>query len=376
MVPRKLISLSGRLCAGSIAIVAFVGAGVATARDNPFGGGWTLDPSASSLTFQSVKNGSTVETSGFAVYDGEIDEQGVATVRVQLNSIDTKVDLRNVRMRFLFFETFRYPRATVTATVDPGTMAELESRRRLQLPVSFDLDLHGVTRTLEVRSVLTMFADDQVSIASVSPVSVEVEPFGLMEGIRKLEEAADVTIVPSASVSFDLIFRRGRGAAPTAGSEAAPAADASAVMSMTAPVTAMDVAASTAIESSGEFSREECVDRFETLSRTEAVYFRFGSAELDPESRPLLSTLIDIVERCPSLDIVVTGHTDSSGPEDANMRLSMARAESVRRYLVEADIASRRVRAVGFGESRPVAPNDTRENRRRNRRIEFSVDGG
>ena len=80
----------------------------ATAQTSLFEGGWTLQPS-SRLNFQSVKKLTVVESSSFATLVGEIDSNGVATVRVLLDSVDTKIDLRNVRMRFLFFETFKFP---------------------------------------------------------------------------------------------------------------------------------------------------------------------------------------------------------------------------------------------------------------------------
>jgi outer membrane protein OmpA-like peptidoglycan-associated protein len=71
--------------------------------------------------------------------------------------------------------------------------------------------------------------------------------------------------------------------------------------------------------------------------------------------------------------IEVGGHTDSDGSNASNQRLSERRAGSVTNYLVSRDISPDRVVSVGYGESRPAFPNDSRENKSRNRRIEFAV---
>lgn len=340
----------------------------AFAQSSQLDGGWQLDRSASSLRFQSIKNGSKVETSNFANFDGALDPDGLATLLVELNSVDTNVDLRNVRMRFLFFETFKFPVAAITTRVEASTLERLAAERRISMPVEFELDLHGVKKTLTADTVLTMFTDNQIAITSESPVTISAEDFSLMEGIIKLQEAANVEIVPSGSVSFDFTFKRNQAQ----GSSQASSAATSGAGSVDASATA---ASSTALESSGNFSVEECITRFDTLSQTGAINFSFGSSELDPVSYPLLETLRQIVERCPSLRIIVGGHTDSSGPEESNLQLSSARAESVTRYLLLEGVSAERIRSVGYGESRPLVTNDTRRNRARNRRIEFTIDG-
>ena len=74
------------------------------------------------------------------------------------------------------------------------------------------------------------------------------------------------------------------------------------------------------------------------------------------------------------LDVVIAvGHTDSVGSEDYNNRLSLARAESVKDYLVSRGVDIKRVRAVGRGESQPIADNATRAGRALNRRVDIEV---
>lgn len=328
----------------------------AAAQDSPFAPGWTLDNAASQLRFQSVKNVTKVESSSFATFNGGIDADGKATINVLLDSVDTTIDLRNVRMRFLFFETFKYPQATITATIDPAQIADLATARRRTVHLAFTMDLHGVTKEMEADVSATLLADDMVVISTTTPISIAVDDFGLTENLGKLQDAAKVEIIPSGTVSFDFTFRRNGtdGAAPAV-----------APVEPTAPAAA-------ALETSGDFSVEECAGRFEILSRTGNIYFKSGSTRLAAESAPLLDSLADIIARCPGMVIKVSGYTDSDGSDAANKKLSDARAKAVASYLVGKGIEADRITAEGFGEENPAFPNDSAENKAKNRRIEFS----
>lgn len=339
------------------AIVPFMA--VADGHGGMFDGGWTLEPDASSLRFQSVKNLTKVESSSFATVSGAIDENGAATVRVALDSVDTKVDLRNVRMRFLLFETFQYPEAVITTSIDPATLGDLAERRRKIIELPYTLDLHGVAVDRVAEVAVTMISDELVAVSTSAPISISTSEHALDAGVQKLEEAANVEIVPSATVTFDFVFSRN---AADGGTQVAS--------------TQTDVGqttASAALEPEGDFDLAACVGRFEILSRTENIFFNPGSARLDPKSEPLLNSLVDIIARCPGLVVEVGGHTDSDGSDAANQRLSERRAGSVTDYLVSRSIPSERIVSVGYGESRPAFPNNNSENKRRNRRIEFAV---
>jgi outer membrane protein OmpA-like peptidoglycan-associated protein len=105
------------------------------------------------------------------------------------------------------------------------------------------------------------------------------------------------------------------------------------------------------------------------------VLFDTGKAELKPGAREKLAKVAGILLSHPGLKLQVEGHTDSVGSADYNQRLSENRAGSVRTYLVQQGIASNAVGTAGFGETRPVASNDTAEGRQQNRRVELIVSG-
>ncbi|MFK7834996.1 MAG: OmpA family protein [Sulfitobacter sp.] len=354
LLQSRLENIARLLLAATFLLITF--GQDAQAQTDPFAGGWTLQPEMSSLNFQSVKKQTVVESSSFATLEGEIGGDGATQVRVLLDSVDTKIDLRNVRMRFLFFETFKFPTATISTQIDTSVLGDLEAVRRKTVPVSYTMDLHGVTKTYDAEVAVTLLGQDLVSVSSRTPISISVADFDLMGGLNKLQEAANVDIIPSATVSFDFVFARNSttaAATPTPTATAQPA--------------------SVALEAEGDFDREACKGRFEILSRTGNIYFNSGSSRLDPASEPLLNSLAGIVARCPNMVIEVGGHTDSIGSDATNRRLSEARANSVTRYLLSRDLEQGTLVSKGYGEATPIASNDTPDGRQKNRRIEFKV---
>lgn len=103
------------------------------------------------------------------------------------------------------------------------------------------------------------------------------------------------------------------------------------------------------------------------------VFFETASAALRRESAAELDRLVALLSEHPALRIQISGHTDNVGDDGSNQNLSGQRAKAVYNYLVEKGIAAERLRSKGFGESQPVATNETNEGRARNRRTEFVV---
>lgn len=103
------------------------------------------------------------------------------------------------------------------------------------------------------------------------------------------------------------------------------------------------------------------------------VFFDFDKNNLKQESFVELDKLADLLKKTPALKIEIGGHTDNKGDEKYNQTLSQQRAESVVNYLVQKGIEKSRLVAKGYGESQPVAPNDTEENKAKNRRTELKV---
>ena len=116
-----------------------------------------------------------------------------------------------------------------------------------------------------------------------------------------------------------------------------------------------------------------CQQLFAELLAIGKIRFLSGQASIDNDSRGLMDRLVEIALRCPNASVEIGGHTDSDGDEEANMRLSERRAQAVLDYMLRAGLPADRLVAVGYGQTRPVASNDTAEGKAQNRRIEFTV---
>lgn len=99
--------------------------------------------------------------------------------------------------------------------------------------------------------------------------------------------------------------------------------------------------------------------------------FEFDSAKLTQEGMDALSPTADSLKANSKVRVSIQGHTDSQGPDSYNQGLSERRAEAVKSYLVGKGIAAGRISTLGFGESKPIADNATKEGRAKNRRVEI-----
>lgn len=105
----------------------------------------------------------------------------------------------------------------------------------------------------------------------------------------------------------------------------------------------------------------------------DGVTFDVGSATLKPDFRATLNEVAKSLIQYPDSLIDVYGHTDSTGSDAYNQTLSESRARTVMNYLVSQGVPAARVRSQGFGETMPVASNDTAEGRAKNRRVEIKI---
>lgn len=116
-----------------------------------------------------------------------------------------------------------------------------------------------------------------------------------------------------------------------------------------------------------------CIDRLNATQDDTKIAFAPGSATLQAGSLQIVDAIAEILRECADVAVEIGGHTDSQGREQMNAQLSQQRAEAVLLALVSRRVLTRNLTAHGFGESEPVADNDTEEGREANRRIEFRL---
>ena len=112
------------------------------------------------------------------------------------------------------------------------------------------------------------------------------------------------------------------------------------------------------------------------LDLLQKVYFRTNKAVIRPKSFELLDNVAEVLKAHTQLKrIQVEGHTDDRGRDAYNMQLSQRRAQAVVDYLVGKGVEASRLEAVGYGETKPIASNDTDEGRATNRRVQLTIVG-
>ncbi|MHA7899207.1 MAG: YceI family protein [Henriciella sp.] len=168
---------------------------------------WALDSQASKIAFASIKAGEVIETHFFPGLSGEVGADGAASVTIPLDQVETKIDIRNERMREMFFETETFPTATISTTVDTGTYSDLAIGERRSTEIEGTLSLHGADASVYANAFVTRIAADRIEISSAEPVVVYVADFNLEAGLEALREVAGLPSITSAvPVTFTFVF--------------------------------------------------------------------------------------------------------------------------------------------------------------------------
>lgn len=110
-----------------------------------------------------------------------------------------------------------------------------------------------------------------------------------------------------------------------------------------------------------------------TFDDKSGVNFEFDSAELTPEAKDNLEKVAEVFLEFPDTDLMIEGHTDNTGNDAYNMKLSERRAKAVQDYLVQSGVAASRMTVKAYGETAPRYDNSTKEGQTKNRRVEIGV---
>ena len=173
---------------------------------------WTLDNDSSRISFVSTKAGSAAEVHGFETVDGQVDDDGRATITIDLDSVDTAVPIRDERMRSLLFETAQNPTATLAASVNMDAVNALTPGQETAMVVEGQLMLRGMVVSLTIDMAVARLSDTRVLVASRKPLVINAGQLGLLEGVERLREVVGLpSISPAVPVSFVLAFDLQRG---------------------------------------------------------------------------------------------------------------------------------------------------------------------
>ena len=170
---------------------------------------WSLDPAASRLAYVSIKAGEVAENNRFDTLSGSIAADGTASLSIDLASVNTGAQLRDERMREVFFQTADNPAATVTAKLDPARFAGLAVGQSVLRPLKASVTIKGASADVATEVLVTRITEDRVLVVSAAPVIVSTDMFGLTDELDELRALAQLpSITPAVPVTFTLTFTR------------------------------------------------------------------------------------------------------------------------------------------------------------------------
>lgn len=168
---------------------------------------WTLNTTDSYLNFVTTKNTHNVEVHNFTSISGDISTAGVATLNIDLTTVNTGVDLRNQRMRDSLFETATYPTATVTVTVPATLISGLAVGQSAATDITASLNLHGVTSTITTKVSVQKLSSSRILVQTLAPVLTKAETYNMTAGVEALRAAVAIASISAAvPVDFALVF--------------------------------------------------------------------------------------------------------------------------------------------------------------------------
>ncbi len=168
---------------------------------------WTLNNQHSQLNFISIKKGDVAEIHSFRKLNGEINSSGGAIIIIDLSSVDTLIPIRDQRMREMLFNVVKFPDARFHAQLDMQQIDAIQPGSSKQLTVMGDFTLHGQTKQLELKLLVSRLNKESVQVFTYQPILIHAKDFALTAGVEKLREVAGLPSISNAvPISFILQF--------------------------------------------------------------------------------------------------------------------------------------------------------------------------
>jgi len=169
-------------------------------------GQWVLNNKASTLNFITSKNASKTEVQTFKKLRGHIADTKVS-MTVDLNSVDTGIEIRDERIRELFFDIVHFPTAEISITLNKSDLKFIKQGQAKILKLDADIELQGEVQTIPVELQIVALDKNQLLVFSRLPVIVDLKNFNLLKGVNALREIAKLqSINTTIPVTFSLLF--------------------------------------------------------------------------------------------------------------------------------------------------------------------------
>ncbi|KPW36474.1 YceI [Pseudomonas coronafaciens pv. atropurpurea] len=168
---------------------------------------WYLDNESSRLSFTSTKNADIAEVHRFLVLHGKVDNNGLAKVGIETDSVSTGIPLRDERLREQVFQVRKFPAAQITAQLDMRPINDLAPGAQLELRLPLSVSLRGKTHTYNAELLATRLDERRFQVVTLEPLVVHAQDFDLVPDFTALRDAAGLSAISlSVPVGAVLIF--------------------------------------------------------------------------------------------------------------------------------------------------------------------------
>lgn len=168
---------------------------------------WALDYDASRINFVTTKANAAAEVHTFDIVDGDILDNGNVAITIDLDSVNTAIEIRDERMRTMLFDTETYPTATLVGIVDVDAVEALGVGESSNMSLESQLMLHGTQLSVTLDLNVARLSENRVLVSSRKPVIINAGQVGLAAGVEALREIAGLpSISPAVPVSFLMYF--------------------------------------------------------------------------------------------------------------------------------------------------------------------------
>ena len=171
-------------------------------------GQWALNNEASTLNFITTKNASKTEIQTFKKLQGKISGT-LVTLSVDLGSVDTGIEIRDERLRELFFNIAKFPTATVTLDIKESDIYPMKPGQIKTLKLDAEITIQGIEQTMPIQVQVVELEKNQRLVFSSMPVIIDLKNFNLLKGVNALREIAKLQSINAAvPVTFSLLFSK------------------------------------------------------------------------------------------------------------------------------------------------------------------------
>ena len=168
---------------------------------------WYLDGESSRLSFITTQNANVANKHRFLVLHGKVDRKGHAQLRIEMDSVNSAVPLRDERMRDQLFDFKHFPEAQITAQINLQPINELAPGAQVELRLPVTVSLRGKQHTYEAELLATRLDEQRFQVVTLEPLMLQAEDFGLQPELETLHKSAGLSAISfSVPVNAVLIF--------------------------------------------------------------------------------------------------------------------------------------------------------------------------